>query len=62
MGANVLACCLPVSSADNLCKQFRRRPGPTKCQPYLDTLLVYLREAFSFEKKNWKKKSDDKKS
>ena len=28
----MLICYFPVSSADNFCKQFGPRPGPTKCR------------------------------
>ena len=48
---------LPVSSTDNLCKQFGPRSGLTKGQPDLDlnflTLMVFLKEFFEkvdFEK------------
>ena len=49
---------LLVSSADNLCKQFEPRPGPTKLRArsgskLFDTLMVFLKEFFEkvdFEK------------
>ena len=46
-----LTLCLLVSSADNLCKQFGPRSGPTKCRAWsgsklFDTLTVYLKEFF----------------
>ena len=49
---------LPVSSADNLCKQFGPRSVPTKCQALsesnlFNTLMVFLKEFFKkvvFEK------------
>ena len=45
-------------SADNLCKQFGPRSGPTKL---LDTLMVFLKDFF--EKVDFKEKSaDDKKA
>ena len=52
--------CLLLSSADNLCKQFGSRSGPTKCWAWsgsklFDTLLIYLKEyfdSFNYEKKN----------
>ena len=42
---------LQVTSADNLCKQFGPRPGPTKCRAWsgsklFDTLMVFLKEFF----------------
>ena len=42
---------LPVSSIDNLYKQFGPRSGPTKCQArseskLFDTLMVFLKEFF----------------
>ena len=47
-------------SADNLCKQFGPRSGPTQCQSWsgskpFDTLIVFLKELFEnlyFEKKS----------
>ena len=58
-----LTLCLQVSSADNLCKHFGPRSGPTKCRAWygsnlFHTLMGLLKE-FS-EKKNWKKSADDK--
>ena len=45
---------LLASSADNLCKQFGPRSGPTKCRPDLDhrclTLLWFLKEIFDSKK------------
>ena len=49
---------LLVSSADNLCKQFRPRSGPTKCRAWsgsklFETLMEHLKEFFKkvdFEK------------
>ena len=54
----LLTLCLLVSPADNLCKQFGPRSGPTKCQAWsgyklFDTLMVLLKEFFEnvdFEK------------
>ena len=54
-----LTLCLQVSSADNFCKQFGARSGPTKCPAWsgsklFDTLLLFLKEFFEnidFEKK-----------
>ena len=45
-------------SADNLCKQFGSRPGPTFCRSWsgailFDTLIVFLKEFF--EKVNFEK-------
>ena len=55
---------LLVSSADNFCKQFGPRSGPTKCCvrssfKLFDTLMVYLIESFEIVKK---KSTDIKKS
>ena len=55
---HVLALCLLVSSADDLCKQFGPRSGPTKCRAWsgsklFDTLMIFLKEFFkkvNFEK------------
>ena len=55
---NILTPYLLVSNADNLCKQFGPRPGPTKCRAWsgfklLDTLMIFLKEFFeniNFEK------------
>ena len=52
--------CLQVLSADNLCRLFGPRSGPTKCRAksgskLFDTLSVFLKEFFEkvdFEK-NW---------
>ena len=49
-----------MSSADDLCKQFGHRSGPTECKAWsgsklLDTLMVFLKEFFKnvdFEKKS----------
>ena len=55
-----------MSSADNLCKQFAPRSGPTEVgldldPNCLDTLVVFLKEFF--EKVNYEKKfADDNKS
>ena len=43
--------CQLVPSADNLCKQFETRSGPTKCRAWsgsklFDTLMVFLKEFF----------------
>ena len=57
---------LLVSSAENLCKQFVPRPGPTKCpacsgSKLFDTRMVFPKEYF--EKVDFDKNSaDDKKS
>ena len=57
--------CLLVSSADDLCKQFRPRAGPTECRAWsgskqFDTLMVILKEFF--EKNEFERKpADDKK-
>ena len=56
---------LLVLSADNLCKQFEPRSGPTKCRArsgskLFDTLIVFLKEFF--EKNHFEKKSVDDKS
>ena len=56
---NSLTLCLPVLSADNLCKQFGPRPGPTKHRALsgsklFDALMVFLKEFFEkvdFEEK-----------
>ena len=48
-----------VSSADNLCKQFRSRSDPTFCRAWsgpklFDTLIIFLEECFEkvdFERK-----------
>ena len=47
-----------MSSADNLCKQFGPRPGPTECRScsgskLFDTLTVFLKEFL--EKVNFEK-------
>ena len=47
----LLSLCLLMSSADNLCKQFGPRPGPTKCRAcsgskLFDTLMVFLKDFF----------------
>ena len=55
--------CLLVSCADNFCKQFGPRSGPTKFRArsgfkLFDTLIIFLREAFEkvdFEKTNSKR-------
>ena len=57
-GSIVLTLYLLVLSADNLCKQFGPRSGPTKCRAWsesklFDTLMVFLKEFFKiidFEK------------
>ena len=54
----VLTLYLLVLSADNICKQFVSRPGPTKCRAssgfkLFDTLIVFMKEFFEkvdFEK------------
>ena len=55
---------LPVSSSDNLCKQFGSRSGPTKCRVWYGSKLfdtdgiperIFLKSYF------WKKKSADSK-
>ena len=54
-----------MSSADNLCKQFRSRSGPTKHQAWsasklFDTLMVFPKEFFKkvdFEKDSRRQKS-----
>ena len=43
-----------LSSADNVCKQFEPRSGPTKSKLF-DTLMVFLKDCF--EKVNFKTKS-----
>ena len=53
------------TTADNLCKQFGPRPGPTKCRPWsgsklFDTLMVFLKEIL--ESPFWKKSTNDKKA
>ena len=55
-----------MSSADNLCKQFEPRSGPTKCRAWsgtklFDTLMVFLKEYF-WKSWFWKKSADDKKA
>ena len=62
---HTLALCLLVSSADNLCKQFGSRSGPTKCRAWsgsklFDTLMIFLKEFF--EKIDFEKSADDKKA
>ena len=60
---------LLLSSADNLCKQFGPRSGPTKHGAWsrsklLDTLIVFLKEYFekvNFEKKSQQMTKDDEK-
>ena len=55
-----------MSSADNFCKQFGSRSGPTKCLAWFasilfDTQMVFQKEFF--EKFDFEKKSaDDKKA
>ena len=49
--------CLPVSSADNVCKQF----GPRSGSKLFDILIVFLKDFF--QKVNFEKKTaDDKKA
>ena len=52
-----------MSPADNLCKQFGPRSGPTKCQAWsgsklFDILRVFLKDVF--EKCNWWKNNSEK--
>ena len=54
--------CLPETSADDLCKQFGPRSGPTKrrarsVSKLFDNLIVFLKEFF--EKVDFEKKSAD---
>ena len=57
---SALTLCLLVSSADNHCKQFGTRSGPTERRSWsgsklFDTLMVFLEdllEKVDFEKKN----------
>ena len=64
--AGLLTLCLPVTSADNLGKQFGPRSGPTNRRAWsgsklFDILMVFLKEFF--QKNNFEKKSaDDKKA
>ena len=56
--AAILSLCVLMSSADDLCKQFGPRSGPTKCRAWsgskqFDTLMVFPKEFFEkvdFEK------------
>ena len=62
---SALTHCRLVSSADNLCKQFGPRSGLTKCQAWsgsklFDTVVALLKEFF--EKVDFEKTADDKKS
>ena len=57
----VLTCCLLVSSADNFCKQFGPRSGPTQCWAWsgsnpFDTQMIFRKSWF------WKKTIDVKKA
>ena len=58
---------LLTSSADNLCKQFVPRSGPTKHQPrsgskLFDPLMIFLKVHVFFEKVDFEKKSADDKN
>ena len=53
-----------MSAADNLCKEFGPRSGPTECQSlpeskHSNTVIVFLKEFF--EKVNFEKSADDSK-
>ena len=57
---SVLTLCLPVSSADNLCKQFGPRSGPTiRVQTVCHSGGIFLKEFF---KKLILKSADNKKA
>ena len=57
-----------MSSADNICKQFETRSGPTKCRAWsgsnpFDTQMVFLKEFFKnvdFEKNQQTTKKHEK--
>ena len=56
---NYIFLCLQVLSADNLCKQFEHRSGPTICQAWsgsklFDTLMAFQKEFFKKDKNTCK--------
>ena len=62
----VIVPCQLVPSADNLCKQFGPRSGPTLCRAWswsklFDTLMVFQKEFFQKKKWFWKLSADEKK-
>ena len=63
----LITLCLLVSSADNFCKKFGPRPGPTKCRAESRSKLTVWRfdgipEILFLKSWFWKKSADDKKA